>query len=276
MISPDGPVRPSSPVVSLQTITPSSPSPPTSSSPSSHYSPHPTTVSREPLPDNAATPAASSFPSVSHSPSAPLTPSSSAPPAAPPPPPPPPPGETPREYPQLQPPIAFAEDPSLAPLSPASLASSASSLVDEDSLLVPRDLDRYVVFVYLSLSAGALSASCFILASSFTLDIDSSLLLPLLSHPKTLFTSDQLLITDWRALVDSPIVVPPQIILPPHRPQSTTLTTVHNSRMGSNSIAVSSANRSSPCSPPRQQAITATSPRWPCTHLKTAARLPSV
>ncbi|BCR86148.1 uncharacterized protein ACHE_30135S [Aspergillus chevalieri] len=139
MIPPDGPVRPSSPVVSLQTITPSSPSPPTSS-PSSHYSPHRTTVSRKPLPDNAATPAASSFPSVSHPPSAPLTPSS-APPAAPPPPPPPP-GETPREYPQLQPPIAFAEDPSLALPSPSSLASSASSLVDEDSLLVPRDLDR--------------------------------------------------------------------------------------------------------------------------------------
>jgi len=166
MIPPDGPVRPSSPVVSLQTITPSSPSPPTSS-PSSHYSPHRTTVSRKPLPDNAATPAASSFPSVSHPPSAPLTPSS-APPAAPPPPPPPP-GETPREYPQLQPPIAFAEDPSLALPSPSSLASSASSLVDEDSLLVPRDLDRYVVFGYLSLSAGALSASCFILASSFAL-----------------------------------------------------------------------------------------------------------
>lgn len=164
MIPPDGPVRPSSPVVSLQTITPSSPSP--TSSPSSQYSPHPP-VSRKPLPDNAATPAASSFPSVSHSPSAPIT-SSSAPPAAPLPPPPPPPGETPREYPHLQPPIAFAEDPSLGPLSPASLASTASSLVDEDSLLVPRDLDRYVVFGFLYPPGLCLSASCFTLASSFT------------------------------------------------------------------------------------------------------------
>lgn len=162
MIPPDGPVRPSSPAAPIAAGAATTAAAPLSSpsSPTSSYSFPSPSVPRKPLPDHAATAAASSFPSDSNSDSVSALTPSSAPPAAPPPPPPPP-GEAPREHPHLHPPIAFSEHPSLAPLSPASLASSSSSLVDEDSLpVVPRDLDRYVWLVSLSLSSGALSASC--------------------------------------------------------------------------------------------------------------------